>query len=120
MHFLIDASLPRSAAMVLRQLDHVTTDVRDAGMRAAKDEVIAEYARSNHLVVVTRDFDFADVRNYPPSLYDGIVVIKVREDATAAHITKVLGTFAKRTDWLAHLKGRLAIVEEWRVRFRPS
>jgi len=120
MNFLIDASLPRSAAIVLRQLGHEAADVRDAGMGDAPDEAIAAYARHNHLVLVTRDFDFADVRNYPPSLYDGIVVIKVREDATAAHIAKILEAFARRDDWLARLRGRLSIVEERRVRFRPA
>lgn len=52
-------------------------------MRDAPDDVIAAYARDNHLVLVTRDFDFADIRNYPPSLYQGIVVLKLQEDATA-------------------------------------
>jgi len=71
-------------------------------------------------VLITRDFDFADIRNYPPSLYEGIVVLKFHEDATAAHVVKALEIFSKRDDWLAHLKQRLAIVEEWRVRFRPA
>jgi hypothetical protein len=29
-------------------------------------------------------------------------------------------TFVRRKDWLAHLNGRLAIVETWRVRLRPA
>jgi hypothetical protein len=120
MHFLIDASLPRSTAALLRQLGHDAKDVRDVGMRDAPDDAIAAYAERNHLALITRDFDFADIRNYPPSLYDGIVVLKFREDATAAQIVKALETFAKRDEWLAHLQGRLAIVEEWRVRFRPA
>jgi predicted nuclease of predicted toxin-antitoxin system len=66
MHFLIDASLPRSAALVLRQLGYEATDVRDVGMRAAPDSTIAEYAKRHRLALVTRDFDFADIRNYPP------------------------------------------------------
>lgn len=57
MHFLIDASLPRSAGAVLRQLGHEAKDVRDAGMRDASDDIIATYARNNHLVLVTRDFE---------------------------------------------------------------
>lgn len=119
MHFLIDASLPRSVTNVLKQLGHDATDVRDAGMRDAPDHVIAEYAKNNHLSLITRDFDFADVRNYPPSLYEGIVVLKLREDSTAPDVLKVLFSFLKREDWLTHLRGRLAIVESWRVRFRP-
>lgn len=120
MHFLIDASLPRSAAVLLRRLGYEATDVRDAGMRDAPDDTIAEYAKSNHLVLVTRDFDFADVRNYPPTLYHGIVVLKLHEDATAEQVARLLVSFAEREDWLKHLTGRLAIVETWRVRFRPA
>ena len=68
MHFLIDASLPRAAAIMLRELGHEATDVRDAGMRDAADDTIARYARRNHLVLITRDLDFADIRNYPHRL----------------------------------------------------
>jgi len=39
--FLVDASLPRSAAVALRELGHEAVDVRDVGMRGATDEVIA-------------------------------------------------------------------------------
>jgi predicted nuclease of predicted toxin-antitoxin system len=48
MYFLIDASLPRSAGAVLRQLGHEATDVRDVGMRDAPDDIIAAYARDSH------------------------------------------------------------------------
>ena len=120
MHFLIDANLPRSAAVLLRQLGHEATDVRDAGMRAAPDNIIAEYAKRNQLTLVTRDFDFADIRNYPPGLYQGIIVLKVHEDASAEQVTRLLVGFAGRVDWLEHLAGRLAIVETWRVRFRTA
>ncbi|HEV3037315.1 MAG TPA: DUF5615 family PIN-like protein [Candidatus Angelobacter sp.] len=65
MYFLIDASLPRSAGAVLRQLGHEATDVRDVGMRDAPGTTSSPHTRET----VTRDFDFADIRNYPPSLY---------------------------------------------------
>jgi predicted nuclease of predicted toxin-antitoxin system len=120
MHFLVDASVPRSSTLLLRQLGHDATDVRDVGMRAAADNTIAEYAKRNQLALVTRDFDFADIRNYPPGLYRGIVVLKAHEDATAEEVTNLLGGFVGRQDWLEHLTGRLAIVETWRVRFRPA
>ena len=63
MRFPMDASLPRSAAPMLRQLGHEATDVRDIGMGTATDDLIAAHARSNQLTLVTRDFDFADIRN---------------------------------------------------------
>jgi hypothetical protein len=41
-------------------------------------------------VLITRDFDFADIRNYPPSLYQGIVVFKLQDDATAKQVAALL------------------------------
>jgi len=120
MRFLVDASLPRSAAPMLRRLGHEAADVRDIGMRSATDDAIAAHARSNQLALVTRDFDFADIRNYPPAEYSGIVVLRLPDDATAPHVVKLLETFAQRQDWLGQLGGRLAIVEALRVRFRPA
>jgi predicted nuclease of predicted toxin-antitoxin system len=120
MHFLIDASLPRAAATLLRELGHEATDVRDAGMGDAADDTIAAYARRNRLVLITRDFDFADIRNYPPSLYEGILVLKLREHATAALVVRILQAFVRRDDWIMDLKTRLAILEDWRVRFRSE
>jgi predicted nuclease of predicted toxin-antitoxin system len=120
LRFLLDASLPRSAAGVLRVLGHEAIDVRDIGLRGADDDVIAAYARRNLHVLVTRDFDFADTRNYPPSEYAGIVVLDLPSHAAAAQIVKTLEAFARSEEWLTQLSGRLAIVEPWRVRFRPS
>ena len=120
MHFLMDASLPRSATALLQRLGHDAVDVRDLGMGSATDDVIAAYARLNRRVLVTRDFDFADIRNYPPFEYAGIVVLRLPEHSTAAQVVKLLEAFVGSEDWLGRLSGRLAIVELWRVRFRPA
>ena len=89
-------------------------------MRDAPDDIIAAYARDNHLVLIARDFDFADIRNYPPDDYAGIVVLQLHDDATAPQVVKLLETFAQREAWLGQVSGRLAIVEVGRVRFRPA
>ncbi len=120
MRFLVDASLPRSAVTLLREMGHGAVDVRDIGLRSATDHVIAAHARRNQQTLITRDFDFADIRNYPPADYAGIIVLQLPDDATAERVVKLLETFARRDDWLARLSGRLAIVEVWRVRLRPA
>jgi predicted nuclease of predicted toxin-antitoxin system len=74
-HFLIDASMPRSTASVIRSRGHQATDVRDIGLGSAPDPDIAAHAQVQQLSLLSRDFDFADVRNYPPDQYAGIVVI---------------------------------------------
>lgn len=101
-------------------MGHEVVDVRDAAMRSATDDVIAAHARQNRQILVTRDFDFADIRNYPPPEYAGIVVLQLPDDATAAQVVKLLETFVRREDWLTRMAGRLAILEAGRVRFRPA
>jgi predicted nuclease of predicted toxin-antitoxin system len=45
--FLLDADMPRSSAKVIRTIGFEVEDVRDIGMRAAKDREIIEYALEN-------------------------------------------------------------------------
>jgi predicted nuclease of predicted toxin-antitoxin system len=118
--FLVDASLPRSAAVRLRQLGHDADDVRDLGLRSATDDVIAAHSARERLTLLTRDFDFADIRNYPPADYPGIVVLQLPDDATASQVVKLLEAFVAQEALLQRLGGRLAIVEPGRVRFRPA
>jgi predicted nuclease of predicted toxin-antitoxin system len=120
LRFLVDASLPRSAADALRGLGHEAVDVRDIGLGGATDEVIADRARSDKKVLITRDFDFADIRNYPPADYSGIVVLDLPNQSTAAQVVRALQVFASNKDWLELLPGRLAVVESTRARFRPA
>jgi len=74
--FLIDEDLPRSTADLLRKYGHEAVDTRDIGLRGANDTDISAYARDNGLILVTGDFDFSDIRNYPPKQYPGLVVLK--------------------------------------------
>ena len=65
MRFLIDEDLPRSLSGILHQFEHEAVDVRDISLRGANDSEIASYARKNELCLLTGDFGFADIRNYP-------------------------------------------------------
>jgi predicted nuclease of predicted toxin-antitoxin system len=118
MRFLIDADLPRSSSDVIRRYGHEAIDVRDVGLRDAKDADIARYARTQGLCLITGDVDFADIRNYPPSQYAGIVVLSLHRTANARFINRLLDGFLQQQDLLAQLPGNLAIVEPGRVRLR--
>jgi predicted nuclease of predicted toxin-antitoxin system len=67
-------------------------------MGSASDAAIAGYAQSHRRTLVTRDFDFADIRNYPPGDYAGIIVLQLRDDATAAEVVRALEMFIRRED----------------------
>lgn len=120
MRFLVDANLPLSTASRIQARDHDALDVREVGMGAADDSVIANHARENGFCLLTRDKDFGDIRNYPPADYAGIVVLDLPDDTVAAGVLRVVEAFLSRKEWLDHLPGRLAIVQPARVRFRPA
>jgi len=120
MKFLVDADLPRRTAELLRQHGHDAVDVRDEGLGAVPDGEIADYARSRGLCLMSGDFGFADIRNYPPERYPGIVVLQLPRDATAGTILAQVRSLLGREDVLSRLPGRLAIVGLRNVRLRPK
>jgi predicted nuclease of predicted toxin-antitoxin system len=120
MHFLIDASMPRSVEPLVISRGHQATDVRDIGLGRAPDHDIAAHAQAQQLVILSRDFDFADVRNYPPDQYAGIVVIDLPCTATAPTVVNLVDDFLRQQQTLKDLPGRLAIVEPGRTRLRPT
>lgn len=120
MRFLIDEDLPRSTAVILQRYGHEAVDVRDIGLRGAKDPQIASCAQSEGLCLITGDFDFSDIRNYPPGEYAGLVVLKLPRTANASFILDLLESFLQQEDLVAQMPGKLAIVESGRVRIRTA
>lgn len=78
MKFLLDANLPRSSAALLRGLGHEVADVRDILPDGIDDAAIATRAQTHQLVLVACDFDFADIRNYPPENFSALSFCKCR------------------------------------------
>jgi len=120
MRFLIDADLPRAAGEIVRRHGYEAIDARDIGLRTAKDPKIAHYAQLDGLCLISGDYDFVDIRNYPPEKYAGIVVLYVPRNATASYINKLLDSFLEQKNLLWQLPGKLAIVEPGRIRLRKS
>jgi predicted nuclease of predicted toxin-antitoxin system len=120
MHFLIDADLPRSVGDLIRSNGHEATDVRDIGLRSALDTTIAQHAQREGWCLLTGDFDFSDIRSYPPADYAGIVVLVIPPMVTSLYITQLLAMFLQQRDVIEQLPGKLAIVEAGRVRLRGA
>ena len=95
MRFLVDANLPRSLVDLISNLGHQVEFVRDIGMADAPDSAVSKHAQAAGAVLLTRDLDFADIRNYPPEHYPGIVVFRLPDDALAAEIVSVADRFLR-------------------------
>ena len=120
MDFLIDADLPRRAALLIRSYGHAAVDARDVTPPIPLDEQIAAYAKEHGECLVSCDGGFGDVRRYPPGEFAGIVVLQPGKDATAAQKLTLIQSLLTRPDLLAKLPGRLAVVSPNRVRIRPK
>jgi len=117
--FLLDANLPRAAALAVRDAGHEAESIRDTPLRSASDERVFAHAVATSAVLVTRDLDFANLRRFPAAGTAGIVVLRLPEQQTAADVAETLARLLA-SGLLRHLHGRLAIVEPDRVRFRPA
>ena len=120
MKFLVDEDLPRSAAPLLRELGYEAADVRDVGLRGASDDRIAAYARTNDFCIVTADGGFANIRQYPPGEYHGLIILDLPTRATVPMILRLLREFFAHSDIVRDLSGRLAIVAFGRIRLRDG
>jgi predicted nuclease of predicted toxin-antitoxin system len=118
MIFLVDEDLPRSVNHILRQYGHEAIDVRDIGLRGARDQVIAAYAQKHNLCLLSCDTGFSDIRKYPPATYSGIVVLHLPSKATSINILMLLKSLLEQNTIVNQLHARLAIVEHGRVRIR--
>jgi predicted nuclease of predicted toxin-antitoxin system len=119
LHFLVDTDLPRRPAEIIRQYGYEASDVREIGLGSAPDTEIAAFAKLNNWVLLTGDFGFADIRNYPPEQYSGIVVLTLPKNATATVVLELVEVFMRQKEVLDRLPGRLAVVDIRHVRLRP-
>lgn len=113
-----DRRVPRDFAQVIAGFSHQAVDVRDFGMGRAKDPEIAEYAKANQLCLLTEDWGFADIRDYPPADYHGLVVFETSDNSVEEKLL-ALRSLPYRAEIVAALPGRLAIVTSRRIRLRP-
>ena len=119
MRFLLDANMPRSVLALFAQHGHEVEHVKDIGFGAAPDREIADRARTDGAVLVTRDLDFADVRRFPPQTAPGFLVLRIPDDWTAPRIVALLARFLSMDSLVASLPGHLAILDQRQARFRP-
>ena len=114
MKIFADECVYQKTVDILREKGfHVITAQQD-GLAGFKNGDLLSYAFSKNYLFLTRDKDFTDIRIYPPSVYRGIVVIKISpKNQTTVH--KILYEFLSSVD-LNALCGTLSIVDGKKVR----
>ncbi len=114
--FKLDENLPTEAVALLQQDGHDVSSVMQQGLGGHPDPDVSRVGRSEGRVLVTLDVDFANVQNYRPSEYPGIIVLRLGRQGKR-QVLSVLDALRGQLD-PAELTGRLWIVEESRIRIR--
>jgi predicted nuclease of predicted toxin-antitoxin system len=115
----VDEDLPSAVAQVFRQAGHDTSTVPEQGWSGCRDDVLLARLRAEGRWLVTADRGFADVRQYSPGSYAGIIVFQTGIESRGRYVA--LAEAVARTLELERLAGCLVVVTPGRVRIRrPS
>jgi predicted nuclease of predicted toxin-antitoxin system len=114
--FKLDENLPTDLQEFLRAQGHDAVTVWDQKMRGQPDARLAEACRREGRAHITLDLGFADIRAYPPELFSGLIVLRLRKQSRRL----VLSAFSRafRALSIERVEGRLWIVEEASLRIR--
>jgi predicted nuclease of predicted toxin-antitoxin system len=110
--FKLDENVHTDVAPALRDLGHDVLTVHKEQLTGRPDADVALAVRQEERALVTFDLDFADPRLFPPSLFAGLVVLRLGAP-TASNQIAALTRFLSETGDIA---GRLWIVDHTRAR----
>lgn len=116
MRFKLDENLPTALSGRFAEAGHDAVTVTDQAMTGASDPDLAAICRSEGRTLVTLDMDFADIRDYPPRDYPGLVVFRLARHGPGRVLEVATRLLKMLPD--ASIHGQLWIVEDNRIRIR--
>lgn len=105
LRFLIDEDLSRSPAKALAVAGYEALDVRDLGLRGAKDYEILVYALQNEAVIVSADVSFGSLVYLSSFQHHGFVLLRLPAELSVEEADGVAGRFFRDLPE-AELRGR--------------
>ena len=116
--FFADHCVPMAVINDLREAGHEVLLLKDHLPTTSPDEVVIKKAGELGAVLISLDGDFADIVRFPPSRYQGIVGLQVRNHpGVIHHIMSRLMDFLSTQEGF-NLSGKLILVEPDRIRIR--
>ncbi|MCL1463341.1 DUF5615 family PIN-like protein [Argonema galeatum] len=119
LRFFIDQCVPNSIIQTLHDAGHEVLVLGDYIPIESPDIAVIAKAQELHAILVSLNGDFADIVTYPPSAYQGIISIQLRN-----HPEIIAQLMARLTEYLSlhdsgeYYRGKLLIVEVYRIRVR--
>lgn len=117
--FLIDQCVPRSVTEALRQAGCRAEVLRDHLPINAADVDVIKSAQTLGAILLTLNGDFADIINYPPENFGGIIALQVKNhpETLPAIVIRLL-TYLREHGERGHFAGKLFLVEAHRIRIK--
>ena len=112
--FKLDENLPSDAADLFMAAEYDVETVLNEELGGQPDHRVIEIAREEGRIFVTLDTDFTDIRQYPPSDFPGIWVVRAHSQGIENILALLRGALAVLESESA--SKRLWIVEAGRVR----
>lgn len=119
LRLFIDQCVPRSISASLRDAGHAVDLLRQHLPINAKDPDVIAAAQSLDAVLITLNGDFANIINYPPARFGGIIALQVRNhpESIPAIVMRLL-TYLGEHPEREHYAGKLLLAEAHRIRIK--
>lgn len=119
LRFFIDQCVPNSIIKTLRDAGYEVFVLGDLIPIESPDRAVIAKAQELEAILVSLNGDFADIVTYPPSAYQGIISIQLKN-----HPEIIPQLMVRLTEYLSlhdrpeHYQGKLLIVEVYRIRVK--
>lgn len=119
LRFFADHCVANAVGAALADTGHEVYRLRDHMPPDSPDAIVIQKARSLNAILLSLNGDFADIVSYPPSLYKGIVSLRVRNhpEVTDQVTTRLIDYLAANPE-MSHYEGKLFVVDPHQIRIR--
>ena len=119
LRFFADQCVPTVVIEILCDAGYEVCYLRDYLPIESPDLVVISKAQELEMILISLNGDFANIFDYPPSDYQGIVALQVRNHPEVLpQIVSRLKDYLSVNPDIEHYSGKLFLVEVHRIRIR--
>lgn len=119
LRFFADQCVPTTVTTSLANAGYQVYCLRDYLPIESPDSIVIAKAQELAAILISLNGDFANILDYPPVDYQGIVALRIRNHPEVLpEIVSRLKNYLLANPSMGHYKGKLILVEAHRIRIR--
>jgi predicted nuclease of predicted toxin-antitoxin system len=119
MKFKLDENLGTRLQALFRRYGHEVETVIGEGLQGCADTRLFETCCAEQLCLVTLDLDFSDIYRFPPAKTNGIIVLRVPQNANQ-ELLELLAVNVLETLKRMPIEKKLWVAEAGRIRIHDE